>query len=441
VLFLHDIGAALQLGELRAEPDFSRIKRAFTPAAVRKIYESVVELWPDGADLERVLRQEATHTSGLYVGTYEPEAVFKGVARHSLYSDTILLVDPFVHPSKVRPKYNPALHPEKYRTTALKCVAIWFAMWPWIEAGIVKFVHLPEDFDFRLGQESMRIQDARRQKYPELTEIGKRTATAEAGARKDFHEYMLLLQPDESLRATYNRLNPAAPESEVEEMLAAIRRRREAHPYYLDPVEVDGQKVGELIMESSGASYDMAKRTALLSGSYLITDLEYRWKEIELDRAEARIDAQKWSPFAKAFHNLDIKYLQHVPLEAALQLRQRGRLDDMRGFLRKVWRQSASPDSFDDANVENLAAELREKVREAEEEWAKIDRELLKWFGTFGSAAGAAVAIGAVEWLPAAFAAGVTGAAGLAVAGHQRYSFERRYPAGLFLKLKKQTQS
>ena len=98
---------------------------------------------------------------------------------------------------------------------------------------------------------------------------------------------------------------------------------------------------------------------------------------------DGRDRSRKWSPFAKAFHRLEINYLENVPLKAALRLRNDGRLQDMRGFLRKIWN-AAGDDSFAEANVENLASELLEKVREAEGEWSKIDRDLLKWLGVCG---------------------------------------------------------
>lgn len=436
LLFLRDIADALQYDHLgRAEPDFARFKRSFTPGAVRKIFESIMRLWPDGSDLERVLRQESVHKSGLYVGTYEPGTLIRGVTRHSLYSDIILLIDPFLYPSQLRPEHNPVLHPEKYRTTALKGVSVWLTLAPWILAGIVKFIRLPSDFDLHLLHESMRIQEARREQHPELEEIAKRAAKEEVAARKDMAEYYVLLHPDETLRADCKRAFPDMSEAAVEEFLSHIRQRRAIHPFYLDPLKVQGRRIGELIVESSGAAYDMAKRTALLSGSYLITDLEYRWKEIELDRANAKIDAHKWSPFAKAFQECGIKYLNDVPLDAALRLRQQGRLTDMRDFLRKVWRTASAPESFDSANAANLASELGEKVREAEEEWKKIDRDLLKWLGTLGPAVTAIVS-GTAGWVPAAVSAAVTGATGLTVAQYQKHSFEYRYPAGFFLKLR-----
>ena len=107
----------------------------------------------------------------------------------------------------------------------------------------------------------------------------------------------------------------------------------------------------------------------------------------------------------------------------------------MRGFMRKVWNAAAPENSFAEGNADNLAAELREKVREAEGEWDKIDRDLLKWIGI--TTAGSFVARGGADWVSAALGSAIAGVGSLVVAGHQRRSFERRYPAAFLLKLKR----
>lgn len=96
-------------------------------------------------------------------------------------------------------------------------------------------------------------------------------------------------------------------------------------PYYNDPFEhQQGEReVSEYLITTTGANYELAKHTAAETGSHLITDLLPRWWEIEIDRESSGIDARKWSPFAKAFHALTIKYLDNVPLKDALRLRSR----------------------------------------------------------------------------------------------------------------------
>ncbi|MGH7982067.1 MAG: hypothetical protein ACREFF_02845 [Candidatus Udaeobacter sp.] len=437
LMFIAAIADALQLDTTDKNLELSDYKRAFTPQAIKKIYEASATLWPDANDLNRVLRAQAATTTGLYVGRYRPEIVLQGVTRHTLYCDKILLVDPFTDPRRVRPEYNPVLHPQKYRTTALMCAELWLSLAPWIFEGLVNFIRTPADFDMRLLFESYQIEEQREKDFPELVELRSRQAHAEVQEDLEMLEYFMLHEPNDELERFWRATNPGGSEADLARFMRSIENRRARHPYYNDPFEYQRGKgsVSEFIVTTTGTNYEIAKRTALITGSHLITDLQDRWREIELDRAAAKIDERKWSPFAKAFHNVSINYLENVPLDSALMLRKEERLEHMRAFLRKVWRASGD-DTFDAANVDNLAAELLDRVQEAEDEWRKIDRDLIKWLGTTGIVS-SFVGAGAGSWLPVATTVVTGGIAALAAAKHARTSFDRKFPAGFFLKLEK----
>jgi hypothetical protein len=437
MLFLNRLGSILQLDRFD-DHDPGALKKAFSPSAVRSIYESVFDIWPSYDDLERVLGGEASRTSGLYVGNYEPELITEAVTRHTVYSESLLLVDPFTHPRKVRDEFSPILHPEKYRPTAFRCALLWLQMAPWIEAGIVRIVRGPGDLDPRIEHESNEIQTRRFAAHPELAALIEKSADEAYNARNPMLESLILLhKSDEELRRDYAERFPASQLANVDAFISHIHQRRSQNPYYMEPMVGPDGKISQLLVTTSGASYDMAKRIAQITKSHLITDLPSRWKEIELDRSEAKIDVGNWSVFAKAFHSVDIRYLNNVPLDLALRLRREDRLQTLRSFLRKVWMTADPEGSYEPAAAEDLAAELQEKIREAEDEWDKIDRDLLKWMSGIGAIAAPFVVRSGAEWIGAAIAGVTAGIGALGVAAHQRSRFAHRYPAGFFLKLKK----
>jgi hypothetical protein len=418
--------------------DFQKAKDSVTPEVVRRIHELIVALWPDEADLKRVLRREAENSSGLYFGTYELPTLFRGITRHSLYSERILLPDPFVYPLAVREEFSPLAHPEEHRVNTLRSIQLWFFLAPWIAAGIVGITRLPGDFDPALTSECIRREKDRFGHDSELhalldemvtTEVQK-TGPLDRGAG----EYFLLSHPNEFWTDSWHKRHPEATEEEVRRFLQWIESRRAAHPYYID-LQHAGQR--QILHWTSGTNYEMAKVTVMMSGSHLITDMPHRWREIELDRARDSIDPRGWNPFAKAFHNLEFKFLNDVPLKFAFRLRKERRLSQLRLFLRGIWNKSSTEDKYDERNVEALAAELNEKVREAKEEWRKIDRDLIKWFGTLGTVAASASAVssGGIGWMPAAIGTIAGGITSLLVAQHQRAGFRERYPAAMFLDL------
>jgi len=84
-----------------------------------------------------------------------------------------------------------------------------------------------------------------------------------------------------------------------------------------------------------------------------------------------------------------------------------------------------------------LAEELYEKVREAEEEWKKIDRDLLKMMGTDWGfkalLAGNLIVNGNADFLAAAV--GIAAGVSLILSTSQRRSFPKKFPAAFFMKL------
>jgi hypothetical protein len=216
MLFLNRLAAILQLDRLDPEAP-AALKGAFTASAVRQVYEAVAEIWPSSEALQRVLRSEAARTSGLYVGNYEPELVAEAVTRHTVYSESLLLVDPFTHPRKVREEFSPIVHAEKYRPTAFRSALFWLQMAKWIDAGIVRIIRGPGDLDPRIEHESNAIQTKRFEAYPELAALIKNSADDELNASNPILEcFVLLHKSDEQLRRDYAERFPGSELADVQ---------------------------------------------------------------------------------------------------------------------------------------------------------------------------------------------------------------------------------
>lgn len=438
LIFLNSIADALQLNSINPPKEWSQIKKACTPEAVKKIHESVSLIWPDGADLARVFSLEKSETSGLYTGTYDPGFLLRGVTRHCLYSDTILLIDPFMDHRTIRPKYNPVDNPQSHRATTLRYIMLWLTLAPWVEAGIIKFVRTPGDFDYNLFHGCMEKEEEKFKKNPEFAQIlPEEVSKIKDSARTDeFYEYYFLLHPDEFLRDEFFKANPNKSINDLNLFLEYINKRREHHPYFVPPEE---KKSGsEFLAWTTGTNYEMAKITSSLTGSHLITDMKSRWKEIELDRDVLKVNDSQWLAFSKSFQGLDLKFLNNVPLDIALKLRKENKLEDLRSFFRRIWKASATDKIMDETNSQHLADEMKHHIREASSEWEKIDRELIKWFGLECASAVTAglnsIASGTAAFYGAGLA--IAGITNLAVAWHQRKDIFKRFPASFFLTLK-----
>jgi hypothetical protein len=433
--FVNSLRGILQLDRLKGPIAAKEFKRAFTPAAIKAIYELIPTLWPDGEDLRRVLRSERAESSGLYTGIYEAELIERGITRHSLYSDRILLVDPFLDVRLVRAKFNPLQHPEMYGSTTIRWARLWLRLEPWIAADIVHLVRTPDEFDGELWKLSMEAEEAR-SKLPGMREALDRTIDEMPPSVIDeLKQRTTLGTPDAVIRARLRAQHREMPDERVEAVMKYIQGRRDDDPYFYAPLLPDGSN-SEMHVMSTGTSYELAKITAMETGSHLITDLRSRWKEIEIDRKSEGVHDGNWTSFAKAFHGMKFKFLENVSLDDALRLREEERLESLRGFFTRIWSKAKSPDAFSPENAGNLAAELRDRLSQAEAEWISIDRELINRASGGGIAAAALGA--AVQPGVGAFALGgaaLGGTIGLIDAHLKRRGYQLRHPEAFLLGL------
>lgn len=440
MIFIYKITEALQLDSVTRSVLSNKYKAAFTTEAVKRIHEALIDIWPLNMDIQSVLQSASTDVSGLYVGEYRPENILKGLVRHSIYANKMIVVDPFVYPYSVRDEYNPVLMPEQYRMQTLRNVNFWFLLAPWIEAGIVEIIRTPDDFDRKLKWDFLKRQYKKFEENEELRKAVEESTSKFVSSKQmkeEMFRQLILPAPNEYLKKVFKDLDLGKEGLTFEEFIAYIEKEREKDPDFLETFK-PGKNISQLLIFSSGASYDIAKLTANLTGSYLVTDLYSKWKEIEIDRESQNAESREWSPFAKAFQSLKLKFLNNLNLEHALILRKEKRLEHLRVFLRKVWKSACTAEPMNEINANLLADELKYEVKKAEVEWEKIDQELLKWIGIEAAAgimtAGPMIASGYCSFLAAALALG--GTIKLGVTQLERKSFQDKFPAAFFMKLK-----
>jgi hypothetical protein len=434
--FIELICELLLLDSDRHLRSLEHYKKAFTARNVRRLNEGIARIWPPDLDINAALRSTRLGVSGLYVGDYGKDQLLRGIVRHSAYASKLLICDPFIYPLSVREEYSPIHNPDQHRSQTLRNVNLWLSLIPWIQEGLVEVIRTPSDFDHRLQWESMKEQEAKFEASQELAEAAEITVKEMMARHSEAWKFrdLVLTMPDGALLAQLQRVAGTDGKITKEDLLAYVHRRRAADPDFLEPIGPNTD--GQLQMVFSGASYNIACLVSELTGSYLVTDLHVKWKEIELDRRGRAAEVDSWSPFAKVMHGANLKYLNDVSLEDALSLRKDGRLEDLRAFLRRVWNQACDTSSYADVNGQLFADELQSEIHKAEDEWAQIDRDLLKNSAGIGAGlATAATLIGSGQGEFLAAATLVAGIPLLAASAWQRRSFPDKFPAAFFLRL------
>ena len=162
--------------------------------------------------------------------------------------------------------------------------------------------------------------------------------------------------------------------------------------------------------------------------------MKFRWQEILSAKKELDATAQTWTPLTNAFQHLKFKFLENVDSRFACSIRQEGRLEGLRSYLRKLWNAvGGEPDpTRSEALARDFGDELAGAYQQAQSEWASIDRDLVKW-----ASATAAGAMAAGIFSPS-FAAGgfVVAAVGeLIQAEMKRREFRKKIPMSVFIDL------
>jgi hypothetical protein len=411
-------------------------KKAFTAQNVRKLYEGIVRIWPPDLDIHATLRSIRGGVSGLYVGDYEKDQLLRGLVRHSAYASKLLVCDPFVYPLSVRDEYSPILNPDQHRAQTLRNVNLWLSLFPWIHADLVSVIRTPCDFDRQLKWDSMKEQEQKFATNAELAEAAEVSVEEMMRRHSEGWKFrdLILSMPDGALLEQMKNVVGTSGKVTKEGLLAYVHQRRAADPDFLAPLGPENDT--QLHAVSAGAGYNIACMVSELTGSYLVTDLHVKWKEIEVDRRSRADQVDAWSPFAKAMQEATLKNLDDVSLEDALAIRKDGRLEGLRVFLRKVWKQACDTSSYSSVNGQLFAEELQDEIRKTEYEWAQLDQELLRQSGAIGAGLATASTLlgsGQGEFLAAATV--VAGAPLLAASAWQRHEFPKKFPAAFFLRL------
>jgi hypothetical protein len=420
---------------LRKPEDWKRIKRDLSDEQVRQVYALVDFLWPVSTDLAALLPKPDQRLRGLFVGTERPESILENIVRYSLYSDEILVVSPFMNPRCIAPKYNPISYPAKYKADLLKLIHMLFQLEPWIRSGIVSLIPDPGDFDYSLRKTTWELGRQRwsgkpipRDDFPDF----------ERYAKADFGRFMART-PEAYRRKIIQGASPELDESGIQKALDIIESAHKSDPLALEQPVDEG---GEIQRHFTGANLEMGLYIAQMTGAYLFTNLKTRWEEILSVAKELPESGAVWSPLTYAFQQTNFRFLDLVPPRFAYEMRMEGRLEPLRGFLRKIWNQVGGSPDLSKANnlARDFGDELKDQVSRTEADWKKIDQSLLAWLS--GTASGALLTLGGIATGKLSHAIpslgfSVAAVGQLLAARMKRSRFRKSVPLSVFIDLKR----
>jgi hypothetical protein len=364
----------------------------------------------------------------LYLGENEPEMMLENVFRFCLYADQIVLVNPFDNPNVMGEKFNPIHHPGEWKLQTLRLVYHLMLLAPWIEAGLVVLIPDPGDFNRQLRVQTWDLAATRLKGWEISTEDLDKSAMKQR-ARNTF-----LVAPRSYLEHMAREVNTGISDEDVRKLMDYIEQERANDP--LLPSETLDRMPGQMMAARMGANLEMGLYICQAPGAFPYTNVKFRWKEILSARHNLDPTAQVWSPLTNAFQQLRFKFLDKVDSKFACSIRQDGRLEGFRSYMRRLWNVvGGDPDpSKSEALARDFRDELTQAFEQAQSEWDAIDRELLKWaVPTLGGA----IASGSFSLaLPVAGFA-VVGIGEIIQAEMKRREFRRKVPMSVFIDLER----
>jgi hypothetical protein len=408
---------------------WGKVKDGMTDAQIREFYSFIADLWPINTDPEYIMPSpDSTLMRALYLGENEPEMMLQNVFRFCLYADQILLVNPFDNPNIMAEEFNPIHHPGEWKLQTIRLVYHLMMLAPWIEAGLVLLIPDPGDFNRQLRVKTWTLATSRLQGWKASDE------DLDLSVMKQRMRQTILLYPRSYMERMTREANPGISDEEVRKVMQHIEQERANDP--LLPNETLDRIPGQFEVGRMGANLEMGMYICQATGAFPYTNVKFRWKEILGARQDLDATAQVWSPLTNAFQQLKFKFLDKVDSKFACSIRQEGRLEGFRSFMRHLW--STVGGEPDPSKSEVLARDFRDELTQAfnsaQADWEAIDRELLKWaVPTIGGA----VASGAFSLaLPVAGFA-VAGIGEIIQAEMKRREFRRKVPMSVFIDLER----
>lgn len=413
---------------------WEKVKSGMSDARIREFYEFVAGLWPVNSDYLSLLPSPDSSLRALYLGENDPEMMLQNVFRFSLYTDQIILVNPFDNPNLVAEEFNPIVKPEEWRVQTLRLVYHLRMLAPWVVAGLVVLVPDPGDFDRTLR---VRTWDMAKKRLGDggLTDEDIESSSAHRKTHDLFY-----LSPSSYIADKVRETNPGITDEEVENVIAYVEKRRAEDP--LLPNDTLDNMPAQMTAMRMGANLEMGLYLCQTMGAFPYTNVKFRWREILKAGNELGPSGQVWSPLTNAFSHLNFKFLDNVDSQFAVTMRQEGRLEGFRAYMRRLWESVGGEPDLNKAEMlaRDFCDELAGEYGKAQSEWAAIDRDLMKWAvpaigGAIAAAGGLATGLYNIAIPGAGFV--TKGVNELIQAHMKRKEFRKKTPLSVFIDLDK----
>ncbi|MDO9566070.1 MAG: DUF4238 domain-containing protein [Candidatus Desulfaltia sp.] len=349
------------------------VRRELSDEQVKDIHKAFGCLWPKETNVVDLLpRPDQKVLRALYTGLVDPRTIIRNVASYSIYFDEILVMNPFMNPTYVKPKFSPVESPSQYKQETLKNVILFGQLMPFVELGIVNIIPDPGSLNLRLQKQIWKMAESRLKGYELNSEHIK---PMEELFKDDFQRSMAGLS-DTSLKRNIKAALPDLSSKEIDAVLLYMKKKRLEDPLALLQPTISGKSEWQMSITHLTPNFELGFFLAQLTGSFIYTDNRHRWMEIT--SALSQVDKMKeslWEPLAMYMRSLDFIY--EINPVVNLKMRKTGKMGLIRNVLRKIFMNVQN--EHDPSRIITLNKALSEELNDAHEkserEWETIQKK------------------------------------------------------------------
>jgi hypothetical protein len=273
IMLINAVKEILGLDEGKSWDD---VRKDLSDDQVKRIHVVLEALWPRETDIAQLLpRPDERVFRAVFIGFVDPRTIAVNVISWLLYFDEIIIANPFVNPTYMKPEFSPIHSPRQHKGQLLKNAVLLLVLEPFIRSGQVHMVPDPSEFNDVFRQTIWRMAE-QRMGSPPISE-------------KDMGLYMKLSQddlrrstrglPDDSLRHLIQRASPDVAPDIVDRVIESMKANRARDPFALLQPIAPGDD-GAQLQSIKGLNLELGMFLAQFTGAVIYTDTSFHWDHL-----------------------------------------------------------------------------------------------------------------------------------------------------------------
>lgn len=358
------IGKVQSILGLDSGKSWNDVRAELNDEHVKQIYRCLQALWPADTNFRELWpRPDPRIFRAVYMGCIDPRTVAMSVLAWTSYFDEVVLLNPFMNPTCIRPEFSPVENPAQHRAQTLKNILLLLELEPFIQAGIAHLLPDPGELEFAFGK---AIRDMEMSRLGDAGDIYDDTGIFKRLARDD-SERLLARLPLKSISNIIRESSPDLDSADVDKMARKIKESRANDPLALLQPFKPGKEHSQLLLIPC-APLELSLFMAQVTGAAVFTDFPFFWRQMNA-ATQAQPTATYWLPFTHLTDQLSFQLADD--LFEIHRLRTSIDLADFRSVFRKVSSLLIAPQGDIAGQIEQLAIDTERASLTARECSAK----------------------------------------------------------------------